>query len=338
MKENKILFVVDELEFKWFEDNKLVTNFWFIKEFLKLGINVEVTTKSMLFVQNAKGHAVCHTSKLRADGEIFYEKNRQIAQIESFDAVFFRPDPPVDVDYINACNVFDFVDSTKVKLVNNPRSIRDFNEKMHVNVFPQFAPENIVTNSKELIIDFVNRVQKAVIKPLNRCFGSGVFILNQGDSNLSSIISAVTENGKTFVMVQKYLDGAVLGDKRVLLINGEVMDECVRKLPAPNDFKFAEHSDKYFEKAVLTSGEKSVAQAIALKLKDMGLPLVGLDMIDEKVIEINVTSPCYFIKEINALYDTRFENKIMPKILDMLQLKETAQIHCKSAKNSLQSL
>ncbi len=329
MKENKILFVIDELEFKWFEDNKLVTNFWFIKEFLKLGIKVEVTTKSMLFVQNAKGHALCYTSKLRADGEIFYEKNQQICLIESFDAVFFRPDPPVDVDYVNACNVFDFVDSTKVKLINNPLTIRDFNEKMHVNVFPQFAPENIVTNSKELIIDFVNRTKKAVIKPLNRCFGSGVFMLTQGDSNLSSIISAVTENGKTFVMVQKYLDGAVLGDKRVLLINGEVMDECVRKLPAPNDFKFAEHSDKYFEKALLTPGEKTAAQAIALKLKDMGLPLVGLDMIDEKVIEINVTSPCYFIKEINALYNTKFENKIMSKILNMLQLSDNVKLHCK---------
>jgi len=329
MKDKKILFVVDELEFKWFEDNKLVTNFWFIKEFLKLGITVEVTTKSKLFIRNAMGHTICHTSQLQADGEILYEKQSKILPIEYFDAVFFRPDPPVDVDYINACNVFDFVDSSKVKLINDPRVIRNFNEKMHVNLFPQFVPENIVTNSKDLIIDFVNRVEKAVIKPLNRCFGSGVFILNKGDANISSIISAATENEKTLVMIQEYLAGAVMGDKRVLLINGEVMDESVRKLPAPNDFKFAEHSDRYFEKTTLSDGEKTAAQAIALKLKDMGLPLVGLDMIDEKVIEINVTSPCYFIKEINSLYNTKFEEKIIPKILDMCGIQKQPELLCK---------
>lgn len=329
MEGKKILFVIDELEFKWFEDNKLVTNFWFIKEFLKRNIHVDVTTKSKLFIKNAKGCSICHTSKLREDGEIVYEKQPQTILIEDFDVVFFRPDPPVDVDYINACNVFNFVDERKVKLINDPRAIRNFNEKMHVNLFPQFAPENIVTNSKEIIIDFVNRVEKAVIKPLNRCFGSGVFILNKGDSNISSIISAATENEKTIVMVQKYLEGAVHGDKRVLLINGEVMEECVQKLPAPNDFKFAEHSDRYFEKSPLTETEKSVAKTIALKLKDMNLPLAGLDMIDGKVIEINITSPCYFIKEINFLYKTRFEDKIIPAILDMCGIYQETLMLCK---------
>ena len=173
-----------------------------------------------------------------------------------------------------------------------------------------------------MIIDFVNKVEKAVIKPLNRCFGSGVFVLPKGDANLSSIISSATENGKTLVMVQEYLGGAVLGDKRVMIINGEVLDECVRKLPAPNDFKFAEHSDKYFEKVSLSLEEKQVAQCIASKLKEIGLPLVGLDMIDAKVIEINVTSPCYFIKEVNELYDMNFEKKIMPKLLALCGIED----------------
>ncbi len=325
----KILFVIDELEFKWFEDNKLVTNFWFIKEFLKRNINVEVTTKSKLYIETAKGFCTCHRSELRADGEIIYEKTAQKRPIEYFDVVFFRPDPPVDVDYINACNIFDFVDTSKVKLINDPRIIRNFNEKMHVNLFPQFVPENIVTNSKAKIIDFVNEIGKAVIKPLNRCFGSGVFVLNKGDENISSIISAATENEKTAIMVQRYLHGAKFGDKRVLLVGEEVMEECVRKLPAPNDFKFAEHSDRYFEKTELTPNERVVAQAIARRLNEMGLPLVGLDMIDEKIIEINVTSPCYFIKEINNLYGINFEDKVIPKILELAGIGEFCEMLCK---------
>ena len=326
MNNKKILFVIDELEYKWFENNKLVTNFWFIKEFLKRNIDVEITTKCSLFIENAQAFALCNTAQIREDDEIFYKKQVSKMLIENFDAVFFRPDPPVDITYINACNVFEYVDTAKTKLVNNPLAIRNFSEKIQVNKFPQFAPSNIVTCSKELILEFVNKYGKAVIKPLNKCFGSGVFLLAQGDANISSIIAAATENGKTPVMVQEYLIGAVNGDKRVLIIGDEVMPECVRKLPAPNDFKFAEHSDKYFEKATLTQEEIAVATNIAKQLYEQGLPLVGLDMIDGKIIEINVTSPCYFINEINTLFQIKFEEKIMPKVLSLIGIQEKEQL------------
>ena len=179
MSSLKLLFIVDELEYKWFEFNKLVTNFWFIREFLKRGFDVWISTKSKLFVRDAKGCALCNIARLEKDGEITYSKDFVEFRIEDFDVTFFRPDPPVDIDYINACNVFEFVDLNKVKVINNPLAVRFFNEKMHVNMFAQFVPENIVTNNKDLIIDFVNKMGKAVIKPLNRCFGSGVFILQK---------------------------------------------------------------------------------------------------------------------------------------------------------------
>ena len=326
MADGRILFVTDDLEYKWFEFNKLVTNFWFIREFLKRGLDVDITIKKNLFIKDAKACTLCNRAKLLENGEITYDKDLKEYLVENYNAVFFRPDPPVDIDYINACNVFEFVDQSKVKLINNPLAIRNFNEKMHVNLFPQFVPNNIVTSSKELIIDYVNKHEKAIIKPMNRCFGSGVFVLNKGDENISSIISAVTENGKTSVMVQEYLKGAINGDKRVLIIGENVLDECVRKLPAPNDFKFAEHSDKYFEKAPLTEDEKTAATAIAKKLNSMGLYLVGLDMIDGKVIEINVTSPCYFIKEINNLYNTNLEEKIIPQILEIAGLEHKSAL------------
>jgi len=157
MKNQKILFIIDELEFKWFEFNKLVTNFWFISEFLKRNIEVWITTKSRLFIQAAKGCALCFMANLEVDGEITYSKDEREFLIENFDVVLFRPDPPMDVDYINACSVFEFVDMSKVKVINNPLSIKSFNEKMHVNLFPQFVPENIVTNSKRLILEFVSK-------------------------------------------------------------------------------------------------------------------------------------------------------------------------------------
>ena len=124
MSHSKLLFVIDELEYKWFEFNKLVTNFWFIKEFLKRNFEVFVTTKSKLFIKNAKGCTICNITNIENNGEISYSKNEQILEIEYFNFVFFRPDPPVDVDYINACNIFEFVDLNKVKVKINIIKLR----------------------------------------------------------------------------------------------------------------------------------------------------------------------------------------------------------------------
>ncbi len=308
--ERNILFVIDDLELKYFEFNDLVTDFWFIKEFLKRGNEVKVSVKSDLFIQNAKAWAGVKNAFLK-DENIFCEKEIKSVLINDFDVVFFRPDPPVDIDYINACYVFDYVDREKTLLINDPKEVKNFNEKFHINFFPEYVPENIVSSSPELIINFIERKKEAILKPLNRCFGSGVYYMNSRDNNLLTIINAMTQEGKTSVMVQEYLPQAKEGDKRVLIINGEVMEECIQKLPGDHNFKFSIHSDKFFKSTCLTQNEKIMAQDIGKKLAEKGLYLIGLDVINEKVIEINVTSPCYFIREINQHYDIHFEEKIM---------------------------
>lgn len=324
----KILFIIDELELKYFEFNDLVTNHWLIKEFLDRSYKVCVSTKNRLMIENAKGVALYFDS-FEKNGDIFYDKTEKKGEINSFDVVFFRPDPPVDVNYINACYVFDFVDKEKTLIINDPCAVRNFNEKLHLNYFSEYAPENIVTSSKDEIKAFVQNHHNAIMKPLNRCFGSGVYLLHAGDPNLNSIISSLTEDGKTAVIVQEYLDEAVHGDKRVLIFNEHVFDECVTKLPGKDDFKFNNHSDSYFERSELTLKEKDMATNVAAKLSKMGLYMVGLDVIDEKIIEINVTSPCYFIREINRLNQTNFQNTLMSQIVTFINSK-TAQLYAKT--------
>ena len=313
-----ILFIIDDIELKYFEFNDLVTDFWWIKEFLKRGYKVDVSLKGDLFIENAKGCAFSRTTYLKEEN-IFYNKELNKHLINDYDVVFFRPDPPVDINYISTCYVFDYVDKEKTLLINDPTEVKNFNEKFHVNYFPEFAPENIVSSSVELIMDFVEKKKEAILKPLNRCFGSGVYYLNSEDKNLLTIISTMTENGKTPVMVQTYLPDAKNGDKRVLIIGETVLDECIQKLPGDNNFKFSTHSDKFFKATKLTENEKNMAQVIANKLSKKGLYLVGLDVINEKVIEINVTSPCYFIREINQNYGINFEDKIMKHLEDMIE-------------------
>ena len=323
----KILFIIDDLELKYFEFNDLVTDFWFIKEFLKRRYTVSVAIKSNLFIEASKGYVLSRNTYIKNDN-IFYEKEMEKSLINDFDVIFFRPDPPVDIDYINACYVFDYVDRTKTLLINDPCEIKNFNEKFHINCFPEFVPENIVSSSAENILCFIEKHKEAILKPLNRCFGSGVYYLNNNDKNLLTIINNMTNEGKTSVMVQKYLPEAKNGDKRILIIGETVLEECIQKLPGEHNFKFSIHSDKYFQSCKLSENEKYMAEKIAQVLSKKGLYLIGLDVICEKVIEINVTSPCYFIREINQHYGIKFEDKIMSLLENLIEKKIQRQNIC----------
>ena len=318
-----ILFIIDRVELKYFEFNNLVTNFWLIREFLKENENVYITTIDKLNLNAGIAYSHCYEA-YEKDGNIFYDKAEKLRKIEDFQLVMFRPDPPVDLDYINATYIFDFVDREKTLILNDPKSIRDFNEKMHTVKFLDLMPENIVTCSKSDIMKFLNEHEEIVLKPLNGCFGSGVMTLRKGDKNTAVIINTMTNNQTKLIMVQKYIPKAKFGDKRVMFLGDEVLDVCIQKLPSNDDFKFNDHCDSNIVKAELSESEKEKFLPVAKEMNKLGLPLVGLDVIDEKIIEINVTSPCYFIKETNYHHDVELEKKISKFILSRVYSKVLA--------------
>ena len=311
-----ILFIIDRIELKYFEFNNLVTNFWLIKEFLDRKNSVFITTIDKLSLDDGIAYASGFESYTKENNIFLGKEYKQ--KIENFELVMFRPDPPVDLDYINATYIFDFVNREKTFIINDPKSIRNFNEKMHSVLFKEYMPENIVTSSRNDILKFLEENNEIILKPLNKCFGAGVMYLKSGDKNTSVIINSATNNGTNLVMVQKYLDNAIYGDKRVLIANGEVFDYCVRKLPSNNDFKFNEHNDNCIKKEVLTEEEKYNFTQIAQKLNTIGIYTAGLDVVDGKILEINVTSPCYFIKEINNAFNTQFEKILADKLLSLM--------------------
>lgn len=308
----KILFVIDKIELKYFEFNKLVTNFWIIKELLQRGEEVYITTIPNLSLKGDTAYSKCFKAFL-SENNIFYKNIKQEEEINSFDLVLFRPDPPVDIDYINATYIFDFV--TKPKVVNSPRAIRDFNEKLHSVYFKEYMSENIVTSSLEDIENFLKEHKQIVLKPLNRCFGSGVMYLYEGDPNTRTIINTLTNNETTLVMVQQFIPEVKKGDKRVLTLGDKVLKYSITKLPSKDDFKFNTHNDDFITSAELSNEELNNFTQVAKKLNSMGISMAGLDVIDGKIIEVNVTSPCYFIKEINGLYNVELEKDICDFLL-----------------------
>lgn len=317
----KILFVIDKIELKYFEFNNLVTNFWIIKEFLDRGNEVFITTIPNLSLKADKAFTKCYET-FCDKGNIFYKDVKIEREIDDFELVMFRPDPPVDIDYINATYIFDFV--TKPRVINSPRAIRDFNEKLHSVYFKELMSENIVTASLKEIEDFLAINKQIVLKPLNRCFGSGVMFLYDGDPNTRTIINTMTNNETTLVMVQKFLPGVKNGDKRVLTLGDKVLPYCVKKLPTTDDFKFNTHNDSFICKAELTQEEINHFTRVAKQLNSMCISMAGLDVIDGRIIEVNVTSPCYFIKEVNNLYGIHLEREICDFLLTgtLLSLKK----------------
>lgn len=307
-----ILIVIDDIEFKYFEFNKLVTNFWFIWEYLRRGNRVFITLKNKLFQKKNQPFAIVFETHIKNDNIIKDEKPT-IKCLNNFNMIFFRPDPPVDIDYINASYILSYVDKN-VLILNSPKAIREKNEKLYVNEFQGLIPDNIVSADEKIIKEFLFEKKEIIIKPTNRCFGSGVFYLNYKDKNINSILSTATNNYNTQVMVQEYLPEIVNGDKRLIYVCGEIFEYCVTKVASNNDFKFNEHNENTLKIAKLNEKEKLIESQVKEKFEHDGIYLAGLDVINGKIIEINITSPCFFIKEINEIFGIEFEKIITDKI------------------------
>lgn len=315
--EKNILFIIDEVELKYFEFNKLVTNFWLIMEFSRRGHNVSITVKNLLYMESGNPQAISYCTKF--DGkELTRSENQTVTNLNEYNVIFFRPDPPVDIDYINASYVLSRVDKQNTLIINSPQAIRDKNEKLYINEFPELAPKNVVSSNAEIIKEFLANEEEIIIKPLNRCFSKGVFYLNTTDKNINSIIDAATNSGRTMVMVQKFMPEVKAGDKRLIYVCGEIFEYCVVK-KGTDDFKFNNHTDANLLKGEFTQKDRLIQPVVARKFEADGIYLAGLDVIEGKTIEINITSPCFFIKEINALFGVEFEKLIVDKLEELIR-------------------
>ncbi len=308
-----ILIIIDELEFKYFEFNKLVTNFWLVREYLLRGDRVDITTKNKLYLKRNIPFAQIYKTFIE-NNDIKKEQESFEICLNEYNTIFFRPDPPVDIDYINASYILSYVDFNSTFIINSPNAIREKNEKLYVNEFQGLIPDNIVSSDEKIIKEFLFQKKEIVIKPTNRCFGAGVFYLNSTDKNINAIIQTATNNYKTAVMIQEYLPEIKEGDKRLIYVCGKIFDYCVKKVATNNDFKFNEHNKETLKFAQLSKEEKLIEEKVKDKFEHDGIYLAGLDVIAGKIIEINITSPCFFINEINEIFDINFEKIITDRI------------------------
>jgi len=202
-----------------------------------------------------------------------------------------RKDPPFDNEFLYSTYLLDLAASQGALVLNNPASVRDWNEKLSVANFPQFAPEFLVTRDNALIREFLRAHDDIVVKPLDGMGGSSIFRLTQLDPNISVILETITDYGKRTVMAQRYLPQITQGDKRIIVINGEPLPYALARIPMAGETRGNLAAGGTGVAQSLTERDFEIASTVGKVLKQKGLFLVGLDVIGEHLTEINVTSP-----------------------------------------------
>jgi glutathione synthase len=211
-------------------------------------------------------------------------------RVADADAVFIRKDPPFDNMYLMATLLLERVRGRTV-LINDPRGLREANEKLYTLNFARWMPKTIVTSHEDTIFDFVKEIGgTGVIKPLDLAGGSGVMMLRTGDKNARSIVQLLSDDGRRLVMVQEYIPDVTQGDKRVLLLGGKVLG-AINRVPRSDDLRSNIHVGGSVEPYEVTDVERAIAADLAPRLAADGLVFVGLDVIGGKLTEVNVTSP-----------------------------------------------
>lgn len=235
--------------------------------------------------------------------------DRTSAPLESMDAVFMRTDPPVDVSYLYATYILDYVDKAKTLVVNNPQGLRAANEKMYALQFTNAIPETIVSPDKEVIRQFTEAKGAAILKPLGNKAGEGILYLEVSDRNFNSIVELSTLQGKFPVMVQTFLPAAKEGDKRIILLDGEPIG-ALNRLSSGNEFRNNMAAGGTVAATDITDREQEICAEVAPILRRDGLYFVGIDVIGGYLTEVNVTSPTG-IREIDRLDGTNLGAQVI---------------------------
>lgn len=241
--------------------------------------------------------ADCQSLVIKPSSTNWYELGDiESRALKSFSAVLMRTDPPFDIEYLNTTWLLSAAVRQGAKVFNEPSAVRDHSEKLSITEFPELIPPTLVTRELAAVERFHQIHRDIVIKPLDGMGGMGVFRVGADGLNLASIVETLGENGARTLMVQRFLPEIAQGDKRVLLIGGEVVPFALARIPQGNEIRGNLAAGGKGVAMPLTEGEKRVAEKLAPILNQRGLFLVGLDLIGGYLTEINVTSPTCFVE------------------------------------------
>lgn len=267
-----------------------------------------------LYLQNGKPMARMSSLTVQQDADNWFELNNETHQsLGDLDVILMRKDPPVDNEFIYATHMFELAEQAGTLVVNKAQSLRDFNEKLFTSWFPDLVADTLVTRDSKLIREFHEKHQDIICKPLDGMGGTSIFRVKEDGNNLGVIIETLTELGSRYAMFQKFLPEIKDGDKRILIIDGQVVPYALARLPTKGENRGNLAAGGTGRPQPLSESDFKIAQTIAPLLVEKGLIFVGLDVIGDRVTEINVTSPTC-VREIEAAYDVNITGMLFDAI------------------------
>lgn len=262
------------------------------------------------------GEARARTRTLRVeqnDMQWFEFLTEQNIPLASLDVILMRKDPPFDTEFVYATCILQRAEEQGTLVVNKPQSLRDCNEKLFTAWFAELTPDTLVTRSAEQIRQFWQQHGDIILKPLDGMGGASIFRVKQQDPNLSVIVETLTSHGRTYCMAQNYLPAIKDGDKRVLMVDGEPVPYCLARIPKAGETRGNLAAGGHGEARLLSDSDLRIARLVGPALKARGLIFAGLDIIGDKLTEINVTSPTC-IREIEAAFPVSITGMLMDAI------------------------
>lgn len=229
---------------------------------------------------------------VKRDPENFYTLgDKTTGPVSDYDVILMRKDPPFDMRFLYSTYMLDHAKAAGVLVVNDPQAIRDCNEKLFATWFSDYMSPTIVTSKQAHIRKFITEQQDVIVKPLDGMGGTGIFRLTADSPNIGVTLEILTELETLPIMAQRYLPEIVDGDKRVLIVDGEVVDYSLARIPIKGETRGNLAAGGNGVAMPLTDTERQVAEVVAPIVKEKGLMFVGLDLIGGRITEINVTSP-----------------------------------------------
>lgn len=251
---------------------------------------------------------------VKDQAENFYQFGDTIdCSLADFDVIMMRKDPPFDTEYVYATYMLELAEQRGTLVVNKPQSLRDCNEKLFTAWFSEHTPPTIVTRRAEQIRAFHKEHKDIILKPLDGMGGASIFRVGNDGQNLGVIIETLTAHGNRYCMVQRYMPEIKDGDKRILIINGEAMPYSLARVPSAGETRGNLAAGGSGRPQPLSESDWALARAVGPELKRRGLLLVGLDVIGDRITEINVTSPTC-MREIEGAYDINIAAKLFEAI------------------------
>jgi glutathione synthase len=314
----RILYVMDPLARVLVDKD---TTFAFMLEGERRGHEQYQCAVEDLFVERAVPHACARRAHVRRAAVHYTLSEERTETLAWFDVVFMRKDPPFDLAYYFATHLLGLVDPARTLVVNDPRGLREANEKLYALRFPDVIPESLVSADPARLKDFMQALGgEMIVKPLDGCGGAGVFHLHRGDRNLNAILELSTANGTRLVMAQRYLSAVrTEGDKRLIVLAGEPLG-AIARVPSEDEHRGNIHVGGLVVRATVDARDREICRRMAPRLTADGLWFVGLDIIGGLVTEVNVTSPTG-VQEIDRLEGLCLE----ARVLDWVESRATAR-------------